>query len=392
MDADEVQRGSILVVIGSLDVGGAERHLVQVLPLLAKRGYQIAVFCLSHRGEMASQLEHDGVSVQAIDDSIEPRHRASLATRIWQLIRSSLALRMLIRIRQPNVVHFFLPAAYVVGAICALAAGHRCLVMSRRSLNEYQRRHSVAAIIERWLHGRMRILLGNSEAVLRQLAEEGAPVERLRLIYNGIDVSPVTVTPEVRAESRRSMGIDRNTFVIIMVANLISYKGHEDLLHAIAMIKDKLPPDWLLLCVGRDDGLLVHLERLARKLGIEKSVLWLGGRRDIAELLAASDLGILCSHQEGFSNAVLEYMAASLPVVVTDVGGNKEAVIDGETGWVVPPHSPVALAEAIEQASRVESDRRAMGQAARRRVKERFDLSRTITAYADMYASIIASS
>lgn len=107
---------------------------------------------------------------------------------------------------------------------------------------------------------------------------------------------------------------------------------------------------WDLLIVGNNStGIQIELEGLASDLGIHKRVHFLGLRTDIADILSLADVSLLTSHQEGFSNAVLDGMAADLPMILTDVGGNAEAVLDGETGIVVPPHDPVSLAEAIDR-------------------------------------------
>src|SRR5205823_891079 len=126
----------------------------------------------------------------------------------------------------------------------------------------------------------------------------------------------------------------------IIVANLIPYKAHTDLFHALAQISPKLPADWTLLCVGRDTGYGAKLEKFSQELKLSDHIQFLGERRDVRELLAHAHIGILCSHEEGFANAILEGMTTGLPMIVTDVGGNAEAVVHEKTGLVVPPHDP----------------------------------------------------
>jgi glycosyltransferase involved in cell wall biosynthesis len=179
--------------------------------------------------------------------------------------------------------------------------------------------------------------------------------------------------------------------VLALIANLIPYKGHADLLHALALVKQRLPRDWTMLCVGRDDGIGGALAALARDLGLARHLRWLGPRDDVPALLAASDIGLLCSHQEGFANSILEGMAARLPMVVTDVGGNGEAVCDGETGLVVPPRDPARLAEAIVALARDPARRRAMGAAGRRRVAAEFSIEACVSAYERLYEGLIAA-
>ena len=168
--------------------------------------------------------------------------------------------------------------------------------------------------------------------------------------------------------ARAALDVADDALVLITVANLIAYKGHADLLAALAETSDSLPVGWRLLCVGRDDGHGAELSKIATSLGLRDNVRWLGERNDVPSLLACADIGILCSHQEGFANSVLEGMAASLPMVVTDVGGNREAIEDGVSGMVVPAHDPQALGTAISALAQNSARRAAMGAAGRLRV------------------------
>ena len=377
--------GRIVFVIGSLDYGGAERHLVQVLPGLAARGWDVSVFTLSAPGEQSSVLRNKGINVVA--PPLGPRSSHVLYRGV-RLIAATLSCITYLLRHRPDVVHFFLPAAYLVGSICALAVGPRCLVMSRRSRNFYQRKHPHLARIERFLHRRMSAVLGNSRPVVADLLAEGVPADRLGLIHNGIDLEPFAA-PVNRGSIRRSLGIAEDELVFVKVANLFPYKGHADLLEALAHAP--LPAPWRLVCVGRDNGTLVDLRHLASRLGLADKVIWAGRRIDVPELLAAADVGVLASHEEGFSNAVLEYMAAGLPSVVTDVGGNAEAVEDGVTGLLVPPRSPGNLLSALARLFDPQLRQR-LGAGARARVELEFSLEVCVSAYDDLYRSLLARS
>lgn len=379
----------ILYVVGDLDLGGAERHLVAVLPELRRRGFRPLVFTLTHKGRLAPVLERSGVEV------IEPPF-AGLRRRLPARVRraallpwTTAALLWCMYRRRPEVVHFFLPAAYLVGGLCSVLAGIRSRVMSRRSLNDYQSGYPLTRPIEKWLHPRMSAVLANSQAVLDQLRAENVPEERLGVIYNGIDVVAFERV-ESRHRVRKKLGLSGRTVVLVAVANLIPYKGHRDLLEALAARRAELPPEWVLLCIGKDTGIGKELKSYASALGLSDRVYWLGEREDVAQLLNASDIGVLCSHQEGFSNSLLEYMAASLPVVATDVGGNAEAVVDGVTGRLVPARGPAALGEALAELANAPEKRRRMGSAGRARVIERFSLERCVEQYAFLYDALAA--
>ena len=131
--------------------------------------------------------------------------------------------------------------------------------MSRRSLNNYQQRHPLLTPIERWLHGKMHAVLGNSRAVLTQLEDEGVAADKLGLIYNGLDVSQFKPSAS-KVELRKNLSLPVDALVLLTVANFIPYKGHSDLLKALCRVNQTLPQPWVLLLVGRDDGICAALK------------------------------------------------------------------------------------------------------------------------------------
>jgi len=259
--------------------------------------------------------------------------------------------------------------------------------MSRRSLNFYQTKSPIYRKLEYFLHPRMDFLVGNSLAVTGELEDESRGKIPVRLIYNGINSAGPLVADGDRI--RRELELDSSALVFVIVANLIPYKGHEDLLLALARIRQQLPERWYLLCVGRDDGILQSLRHRAQTLGIGDNVLWLGSRMDVAACLAAADIAISASHEEGFSNAVLEAMLAELPLVVTDAGGNSEAVVDGVTGYVVPAHAPHELGAALLKLVLDAARRGEMGARGRQRVIDQFSMTACLNAYEALYADAI---
>ncbi len=331
------ERLRLLVVVNSLDLGGTERHLQQVLIRLEPARYDIRVLLMRRGGVLEHNLRAAGITIWG-----GPFRRFPLR----QITGFLLALWLIGQWR-PAVVHFFLPEAYILGGLAACLNGHSSRrLMSRRSQNDYQRKHLIASWLERRLHGYMDGLLGNSRLVVDQLRNEGAAPARIGLLYNGVSaVSP----SRGRAELRAALGLSDATLVFVLVANLIPYKGHADLIEALAQALPGLPPDCRLLCVGADSqGHGAALQALAKAHGVAEHIIWLGkldAAADVAAVLHAADIGLLCSHEEGFSNAVLEALVAGLPMIVTDVGGNAEAV--GDAGIVVPARNPAALTQAL---------------------------------------------
>jgi glycosyltransferase involved in cell wall biosynthesis len=372
----------LLIVIGAMDLGGAESHLAQVLPRLVEEGFEIAVHTLTGRGVLAGVLEAGGVRVVAPPGSAAGAKRGGFAWRAFRAARAGVSLDRFMRDWKPDIVNFFLPEAYLVGAPIALASSSAKLVMSRRSLNHYQIKHPLLARLERSLHGRMDALLGNSEAVAVQLIAEGAPRARAHMIRNGVDLTRFE-SPKPRDATRAGIGTAQDAVVVVCVANLIPYKGHADLIDALREMREA--PDWELWCVGRDDGIGAELRARAAAAGIAGRVRFLGARSDVPDLLAAADIFALASHEEGSPNAVLEAMSARLPVVATNVGGIPEAVAADKTGLLVDARDPAALAGALQRLVADANARAAMGRAARERVEAHFSLGACVRAYAALY-------
>ena len=379
----------LLFVIGSLDLGGAERHVAQTAPKLKALGWSPAIYCLGRRGSQAASVEEAGVEVIAPPLALSLASSSRLLKAVG-LTLSALKLAAVLFIRRPKIAHFFLPAAYLTGAPLALLARTPALVMSRRSLNIYQQTHPLARKLEPRLHNRMTAILANSERVRQQLiTEEGCDPDHVVLIYNGVDTGHFApASASERGSTRRALGIEENAFVLTILANLIAYKGHADLLAALAPIAPDLGQPWLLQCIGRNDGLQSELESLAEGLGIAKNIRFLGEQVDVTRFLHASDLAVLPSHQEGFANAILEAMACGLPVVATDVGGNAEAVTHGESGAIVPPHDPLALGAAIAAIAQDRARAQKMGAFGRARTEKIFSLESSAKAYDAFYRTL----
>lgn len=376
----------ILFVTESFRIGGTESHLLDLLPALKNKGFDVAAFCFTEKGARAGRLEAEGIPVYAAPDFGDTRKRSLLAP--LRMAGGAAKLLALVRRFRPSIVHFLLPGPYLVGAPVAIAAGVPIKIMGRRSLNDYQRSWPGAAAVERMLHGKMNALFANARALTEELIAEGADAAKVHLIYNGVRLPETRIT---REEARASLGIDQEAFVAAVVATLFPYKGHLDLVAALADIAERLPRPWVVLLAGRDGGSRADIEEAIAHAGLGNNIRLLGERSDVPQILAAADIGILPPTQnEGFSNAILESMAAGLPMVVTDVGGNAEAVIDGETGLVVPPHDPEALGAAIFKLAFDPPLRRVMGRAARVRAEQEFSVKTCVDAYCALYEDLLA--
>jgi glycosyltransferase involved in cell wall biosynthesis len=365
----------VTIVTSRLDVGGAERHLVRVLPALKRRGIDVALYAMERGGALEPELVHHGVRIEGPQSAV-----------LLHWPRAMFALAGFLRRERPDIVHFFLPRPYLFGSIGAELAGHHRRLMSRRSLAAYQTKYPLLRAAERLLHRRTVGLIGNSQAVVDELAAETADPRKLALIHNGIEVPPPTTATD-RSRIRQALNVDENALLIVILANLIPYKGHRDLIDALSVAKD-MPEPWRVLAIGRDGGIGEELKQRAKFLDIGGNMIWLGEQVAPERLLAAGDIFVLPSHEEGFSNALLEAMAANLAAIATAVGGNLDAIVDGESGILVRPRDPSALAAALKLLARDPALRRRLGEAARTRVEKRFSLETCVARYEKLYRAI----
>lgn len=374
----------VLVVVPSLAGGGTERHLMAVLPALRERGFAVEVFALRGPDVLDDALRDRGVPVTA-----PARHipgGGGLAGRLNALAGAA-ALRHRIGRRPPRAIHFFLPEAYLLGGMLGGAGRVPRRIMSRRSLNRYQNKHRLGRRGEAKLHGRMDAVLGNSRAVLADLKAEGVSPHRLGLIHNGVCMGRFAGLD--RDAARRALGLDPRATVLAIAANLIPYKGHADLLTALAACEARLPDGWRLLIAGRDDGIGPDLKALGGRLGLDAHLRWLGFVQDIETVFAACDLVLQPSHEEGLPNAVLEAMACGKAVIATAVGGLPELVAPRSTGLLVPANDPAALGAALVELANDRGLRQTLGLAGRRRAERDFSLDACTARYARLYDGLL---
>ncbi len=372
-----------LFVIGSLEIGGAEKQMQLLVGELHGRTHCCHVYSLQSGGPLKKWFEALGVAVFSGGLKKEDIARAP-----WKVVPAEWRLFRLVQELNPSVIHCFLPLITFMGALAGRIARVPLVLTSRRALGTHQRRHPLLRPLDHVAARLSHRITVNSQAVWDDMVRcENVDVSKLLLIYNGVDTRPFRAALSCVKDVRQDLNLKKTTKLMIVIANLIPYKGHLELLHAAKEVVERFP-DALFLLVGEDRGIQNDLERDVANLGIGKSVRFLGRRDDVPALLTASDISILPSHEEGFSNVILESMAAGLPVVATDVGGNSEAVLDGITGWVIPPEDPRALAAKIIDLLKDPNKAEEWGKRGRERVNQMFAVKKMVAAHLDLYANL----
>lgn len=353
----------VCLLISNLARAGAETQLVELALGLKRRRYSVEVVLLRARNDFALSLAEAGVPVTALC-----RARWWDVAVLWRLYRH-------LRTTRPDVLHSFMFLANLAGVTAGRLAGVPGVIVSQRCSYEATLGR-VLRLLARWSHRRADRLIVNSEAARREEVEAGFPPERLDYVPNG---TRLAAPPALERDALELPGGP----LVVSVGQLEAVKGHLHLIEAWAAVRAAVP-DATLILLG-NGSLRAELEECARRKGVATSVRFLGFREPALPYLLACDLLVQSSVTEGMPNAVLEAMAARRPVVATRVGGVPEVVSDGETGVLVPPADPQALARAIVGLL-ADPDRRAvMGEAAWRRVRDHFLAERMVTLTEEAY-------
>jgi glycosyltransferase involved in cell wall biosynthesis len=365
----------VLSVVGALTAGGAETYLRRIAPLMPRLGVTVDVCALSRTGPLLRDFVEDGTTVYGTSferhskSRYDPRNAPVVVATIrdiWRIVRAG----------RYEIVHTYLFEADLVGIPAGVMAGVRRRIVSRRNLHSW--RHGPNPLehaLELGCNAMASELIANSRRVLEDAEQHERFLPRHRtVIYNGIDVASVPMArPRARGQLR-----------LVTVGALEGRKGQEYAVAALRSLRaGGLDARLVLVGSGRDEPML---RAAAGAAGVAEHVDFMG-ERDPEPFLAGSDLFVLPSRQEGFSNALLEAMAAGLPVVATDVGGNAEAVGDSPGAVIVPPFDPEALASAVAGMADRRRDLAALGRANRARVEAQFTLERSAGRLADWYTA-----
>ena len=342
----------IVHVVENLDRGGLERMVIDLALAQQAAGHRCRVVCLFEPGALAGELTSQGIAVHAC------RKRGGVD---FAAVRG---LRAQLRVAPSAVVHTHNANAHYHAVAATLGQRPARLINTRHGMGA-ARPGSRGEWLYRRSMRRTDLVAAVCEAARARFAAQGVrPRRGLLSVPNGIRVDAFAAASEDRRVSlRRVLDLPEGTRIVGSVGRLNPVKDQATLLRAFASLHADLP-DTALVLVG-DGAARAALQTLAASLGIESAVRLLGDRDDVSQLLQGFDVFALSSLSEGYSMALLEACASGLPIVATDVGGNREIVVDGRNGLLVPPSREAALADAIAAMLRDPARAAAFGAAGR---------------------------
>jgi sugar transferase (PEP-CTERM/EpsH1 system associated) len=372
----------ILHILHSLQVGGLENGVINLINNLDPDRFEHTLCCITTSGLMADRIVHP-VEIIALGkggggDYLLPFKLARVITRI-----------------KPNIVHTR-NWGTIDGVVAARLAGVHRVVHGEhgREAADPTGTNRRRLLMRKFLHPLVSGFVTVSADLKQWLVNNvGVPEEKVVQIINGVDTDRFMPVAD-KASAKTAMGLPPDSFVMGTVGRLDPVKNQQTLIRAFAgLITNKTnetrktnKTKLLIVGSGPEES---NLRKLTHDLGIVDRISFMGERKDIPELLRAMDLFVLPSMAEGISNTILEAMASGLPVVATNVGGNVELVVDGETGAIFGSGDYVHLSALLSEYATAPKIMAAQGRSARKRVEERFSLSRMMREYERLYQSVM---
>ncbi|MCB9554671.1 MAG: glycosyltransferase [Deltaproteobacteria bacterium] len=355
----------LLSVMPTTAIGGTERQAFQRYMRYADHGIEVTLFILLREGELSPKYADAGITVLHLKPSLP---------RLIQTLRRS----------RFDLVETFGQRGHMIGRTAIQAVRPQPALFSIKVSVDLQWT-MLNRLLERATEHWATKHVSNSYAGKHALRSIGISAERIAVVPNGTHI-PNDAELEVHAERgrelRSALGISAQAFVILSVANLRAAKDHESLLRGFASAQ-ALQADSALLLAG-DGPKREPLEQLARGLGIADRVRFLGVRSDVADLLGAADVFVLPTHWEGMPGAVMEAMAAAVPVIASGVGGVPELIQHERSGFLVSPLAPDEITEALSRLYDQPDLRRSIARQARHDITF-FSIDRQVDRWVELY-------
>jgi glycosyltransferase involved in cell wall biosynthesis len=375
-------RPAVLHLIDSFNQGGSERQALQLTRLLSQSGrYKVRLACLSPDGTLRSTID----DLELGDVPSFPLTSFYDQNAIRQLKR----LVRYLRTSGIDIVHthdFYTNVFGMTGGSLARIGVRLASMRETAEMRSFAQKQ-----VQRVAYSLAHHIVANSKAVEDKLISDGTRPDKVSVIYNGLDLRRLE-TSVTRSEALSMLGVNVDETKPVRFVSIVANMRHEVkdypmFLRAARKVKQVVPGTIFLL--AGEGELEESLKSLARELGIYESTVFLGRCEKVAELLSISDVCVLSSKAEGFSNSILEYMAAGKPVVATNVGGAGEAIDEGETGFLVPSGDDGTMGERLVTLLLEPDKALKMGAVAKRVVSEKFSCEAQLSRTEHLYETLL---
>ncbi|MFQ5850242.1 MAG: glycosyltransferase [Candidatus Binatia bacterium] len=365
----------ILFVIDELGLGGTEGQLIEVMRRLDRAKFDVLLCCLSGPNSKVKEYIPELPKVKTLLQDVESTYSLSAILALYRLVR-------FIRSQHVDIVQAYFLKAKFLGVVAGKLAGIKTISCTRDLGIFINVVNALPVKIANMCTDRF---LVNSRCIRDYLIrEQRIGPDKIDVIPNGVDLTRYRpIRKDEKVEYKRKLNIDPQCIVIGTIASLKPVKGLSDFIRAAALVHEA--DNKIHFVIVGEGPLRYALREEAAALGVANVITFAGACVDIRPYLSAFDVGVLCSHSEGFSNAILEYMAAGLPIIATAVGGNVEQIRDKETGFLVVSGDYESLAQHIVDITTNEKLRSTMAEAALEYCSENFAMDSMIRRLEDYY-------
>jgi len=365
----------ISYIIEQLAKGGAERQLFELVKGIDRNRFIPMVICLSQGGYWAAEIRK--LNIQVIELPTGKKREFAILFKLVKLLKAT----------QPDLVHTYLWSANTYGRIAAILSKVPTIIASERNLTEIGKDKNIYMIcIDRLLALFSNGIICNSNKASESLINNYSfDPEKVFTVHNGIDID--NFLKRTMISSRKKLAQK----VVGTIGRLFPQKNYRLFLDVAKIVLDRFEDESIKFLIIGEGPLRNELVMYSKDLGIGDFLIFTGEREDIPQLLKNMDIFVMTSIYEGLPNAIIEAMASGLPVITTDVGGNGELVIDGETGFLCQTNDKVLIASRVIDLINDEMKARRMGEHGKKRILNEFGVEKMVKDTEQIYLKLLES-
>ena len=357
----------ICFLITGLGTGGAENHLLKLVPKLK---FEKFIISLTNKNSVGKQIKKEKVKIYY------------LGLNKFNLINVILKFRKIIKKEKPDIIDTYLIHSNIFGRIFGRMFGVKKIISSVR--NDYSDLPFLN-FIDKITKGLVDMYIPNSQSLINYLYKKNnVPLKKIAILPNGVDVQEIYSSLDKKYDIRKELKIAKDSFVITCVARIHKQKNIAKVVSAMRYINENI----VFVIVGKDDGEKDHINYLIEKHGLEKKVFMIGRRKDIPSILNSSNVFILPSFKEGMSNALLEAMALKKCCIVSDIPQNTELIKNNKNGFVFDHNNAKDIAKIINK-SKNSNRRKELGENSFKLIKEKYETKKVIVKYKEILKNIM---